>query len=210
MPCHLITRLKPSPSGEPRYRTAILDLTDQRRVEEALATTERRLSAAVEASGAGIFEIALPFKGLLYLSHRVAEILGYSRMELAEPPEIPAWVEAHLHPEDAGLLRAMWTEVRENRRSSFHGDVRFRHRDGDWRWLRVWARVSSAPNASSLDVVGAVMDVTLDKARTLKIERQVAQLRGLTAELHDVGSARDGSSRRSSTTTSPSSSSRRR
>ena len=81
--CQLVTRSH-SADGM-TFRTAILDLTDRRHMEEALRTTERRLSAAVAASGLGIFELEIPFQGLLYLNHHLAEILGHPRSELAEP-----------------------------------------------------------------------------------------------------------------------------
>ncbi len=168
------------------FRTAILNLTDRRHIEEALRTTERRLSAAVEASGTGIFELEVPFKGLLYLSHPLAEILGYPRSELAEPLLLPSWIEKNLHVEDAALLRGVYAEIGARARDSFQGDVRFRHKDGGRRWIRIWAKASSSGEAGSVDVVGAVMDVTAEKERTIETERRAKQLRALAAELHHV------------------------
>ncbi len=186
VPCQLVTRRAQSGDSLPKFRTAILDLTDKRLIEEALRTTERRLSAAVEASGAGIFELEIPFQGLLYLNHRLAEILGYTRSQLAEPALIPEWVQARLHPEDAALIRGVYVEICARARSSFQGDVRFRHKDGGWRWIRIWAKASIPADAAIIDVVGAVMDVTPEKERSIETERRARQLRALAAELSHV------------------------
>jgi PAS domain S-box-containing protein len=183
--CQLVTRITPSADGLPKYRTAILDLTDRRRIEAALQTTERRLAAAVEASGAGIFELEIPFQGVLYLSQPLAQMLGYTRFELAEPSALPEWFHDRLHPDDASMLRGAYREFEAHNRGSFQGDVRFRHKDGYWRWIRVWAKATPTSD-SGISLVGVVMDVTSEKERNLETERRARQLRALAAELYHV------------------------
>ncbi|MGH9333939.1 MAG: response regulator [Vicinamibacteria bacterium] len=186
LPCQLLTRPATDREEQRIYRTAILDLTDRRRVEEALRATERRFSAAVEASGAGVFELQIPFEGLIYLSHRLAEILGYTWSELAEPAELPDWIGHRLHRDDRELLRGIYQELATGQRGSSQADVRFRHKNGSWRWIRIWAKAADPRENSSRDLVGVAMDVTFEKERAIETERRARQLRALAAELYHV------------------------
>jgi PAS domain S-box-containing protein len=185
-PCQLVTRRMSSFEGNPIYRTAILDLSDRRRVEDALHAAERRFSAAVEASGTGVFEFEIPFKGLFYVNQRFAEILGCSRSELVEPKELPAWMERRLHPEDRRPLLEAYQELADGRRESAQLDVRFRKLGGSRSWIRVWAKATWANHGPRRSVVGAAMDVTAEKERALESERRTQQLRGLASELYHV------------------------
>jgi PAS domain S-box-containing protein len=185
-PCQLVTRKMSTFEGNTIYRTAILDLSDRRRVEEALHAAERRFSAAVEASGTGVFEFEIPFNGLLYVNQRFAEILGCSRSELVEPEELPRWMERRLHAENRKPLLDAYRELAEGLRDSAHLDVRFRRLGGSWSWIRIWAKATSTNHGPRRSVVGAAMDVTAERERVLESERRTQQLRGLATELYHV------------------------
>jgi PAS domain-containing protein len=67
-----------------KYKKELKDLVEKRTSD--LKKAHERLAMAVEASGAGIYDHAVPLDDNTYHSDRWAEILGYTVEEL--PPQM--------------------------------------------------------------------------------------------------------------------------
>ena len=146
----------------------------QRDAEAAARREQRRLAMAVQASGAGVFEHAVPLREDTYCSERLAEILGWSEAELSQQVGTSTWIDEQVHPEDLPIVRQAYIDFVEGNAERYSGEFRVRHKDGRW--------IDVAGFADALDrdrdgrarkVVGVMLDLT--ERRRLEAQLQQAQ-----------------------------------
>jgi PAS domain S-box-containing protein len=125
-------RILRDPSGEIMELLCVgNDITERKRVEEALRASEARYTMVARGANDGIWDWDLQTNAM-YFSPRYMEILGYGPRELRQVVE--EWTK-RLHPEDAE------TVIRENKRcadgevDNFAVEYRMRHKDGSYRWV---------------------------------------------------------------------------
>jgi len=125
-----------------------------------LAASESRLHHLLSAGPAVIFSRAAKRDGALtYVSPNAATILGYPPAELLGKYE--AWVR-HVHPDDAAQVRAAAAPSIEGESTTL--TYRFRHRNGEWRWLRDERVLAPGNPDSAREIVGAWTDITAQRA----------------------------------------------
>ncbi len=108
-----------------------VDVSERRREEEMLQTSERRLRALFQHSSDMI--AVLDERGIVrYVSPSVEAITGYTVDEVVGRSGLRA-----LHEEDVARMRALVVELRGRPGSSQTTVVRQHHRDGSWRYLEV-------------------------------------------------------------------------
>ena len=106
-------------------------------------------------------------RGGLYYSPQVEQVLGYSPEELVRAPF--RWVES-VHPEDrAKVDQALATMEREG---GFDVELRVRHKNGSWRWLREWS-ASVERVGEELVVTGQALDLTPLREQEQRFQRLV-------------------------------------
>lgn len=135
------------------------DVTEPRRVRDALAISELRHLEAARASQDGIWDFDVA-AGTLYLSPRCAELFG---MEVQQEPY--TWEQATRHMSlDAGALGAAEMELaRQDPARSFRREVPID--DGvDRRWLTIAGRAHSV-DGRILRFIGSAADTTEDHLR---------------------------------------------
>jgi PAS domain S-box-containing protein len=130
---------------------------ERKRAEEALRFAEQRLQHVVASSPAVLYTLAVEGKDLriTWISANVRELLGYAVADVFQP----TWWNERVHPEDWQRTLA---EVRADLFA--HGrlahEYRFRHRDGQYRWLRSEMRLLRDPAGNPVEVIGSWSDVT--------------------------------------------------
>lgn len=129
------------------------DLTEHKRVEAALANTEKRFRALIEHSDGAIALLNLEGK-FLYLSPAAGHILGLP---------VEEWVGRKLvdlvHPDDLPLYQAAWGEMAQKPWADSHRQCRLRRHDGSWRWVDLTA-TNWLADASLRAVVVTYRDIT--------------------------------------------------
>ncbi|HET9032368.1 MAG TPA: PAS domain S-box protein [Dokdonella sp.] len=138
----------------------------QQEAERKMAAEHRRLSNVIKATQAGTFECNL-ISGKADCNDRWAEIIGYQVDELV-PLSMKTWLD-HAHPED--WVRATERFKRHLRGESpgFDCDLRMRHKEGHWIWVRYLAQVTSWDSAGKpLNLSGLHVDIN---------DRKVAEMR---------------------------------
>ncbi len=137
---------------------AALETMVRERTEE-LRRTGERLSELVARSPVVIYA-SRPEKNYpaIFCSENVRDVLGHSPEQFTSAPDF--WVR-RIHPEDAARVLAETARIFES------GEVlleyRFRHADGEYRWMRDNMRLARSPEGQPLEIVGSWIDISAQK-----------------------------------------------
>jgi two-component system cell cycle sensor histidine kinase/response regulator CckA len=141
--------------GRPARLVHAHDLTQRRRAEESLRSTQERLQRVIASSGAVIYELRLQDDHIRldWISENLTRILGYS----TEEARSLTWWSSNVHPDDGKRFPG-----RPSRSAYQDGsaEYRFRHKDGRYRWLREQQRVLRDADGLAVTVVVAWLDIT--------------------------------------------------
>jgi len=154
-------RARSMEAGERRLRvTAIRDITDRKRTEAALRESEERLDFMMSNSPAVVYTCK-PFGdfGATFITHNVVHQLGYESQEFLGDPGF--WA-AHLHPEDAPRVFAGMDAVFADGSQTL--EYRFRHKDGNWRWMHDEMKLIRGAAGDPVEIIGFWVDITNRKS----------------------------------------------
>jgi diguanylate cyclase (GGDEF)-like protein/PAS domain S-box-containing protein len=142
------------PAAEHGIDAALRDITER----------HRRLEMIIEGTAAGTWEWNIQ-AGQMRINERWAEIVGYTRDELA--PITPDTFFRLVHPDDLGNSNALLDDHLEGRSPHYDSLCRMRHKDGHWIWVQDRGRVYEwDAQGRPLWMAGAHADVTdLQNAR---------------------------------------------
>ncbi|MGI9505058.1 MAG: PAS domain-containing protein, partial [Geminicoccaceae bacterium] len=133
-----------------------------------LLTTKERLQHLLTSSPAVIYSCAPGIDyAATFVSENIEAILGYSACEFVENPSF--WLD-HIHPEDIPNIRNKIEQVFRNQQVVT--EYRFRHKDGQYRWLLDDARAVIDANGSPIELVGYCIDITDRKAQQAALQHQ--------------------------------------
>ncbi|WP_340644472.1 PAS domain S-box protein [Phenylobacterium sp.] len=169
-----IVELRILPMRESGIAVSLSDITDRRRVEDALRASEARLELATQASGLGVWEWTIP-TGDLIVSARAREVWGFPDGEAMRIEDIARVA----HPEDGpGIValsrRALDPQVRDH--SAY--EYRVPQPDGAMRWVRAQGEpVFDPESGAAIRYVGTVADVTAERQAAQEMRESEARLR---------------------------------
>ena len=106
------------------------DITERRKREEALRESEERLRTILVQYASDMITILEPDGTIRYQSPAVEEMLGYRPEEL-----LGRSILDFVYPEDVDQAVAELGAIQEEFRVRGLIEVRFRHKDGSWRYL---------------------------------------------------------------------------
>ncbi len=142
------------------WQGVMLDITPQKNVEEALGLSEVRYRLLVEQVPAVVYEMDRDDeRRTLYVSPHVEEILGYTRQEWLEQPDI--WTEL-LHEDDREIELAAHDHHTETG-EPWSREYRLIANDGRVVWVRDQARLMRDGDPGSSRWQGVMLDITPQK-----------------------------------------------
>jgi PAS domain S-box-containing protein len=162
------------------------DVTERRAMEEALRRSEERYRAVVESLNEVVFHsdaqgrwtfLNRAWSDVTGLS--VEESVGRSFLEFAHPDDLPRCIESYQL-----LLGGGHDFVRH--------DVRFRHRDGGWRWIEVFVRAVRDGAGAVVGTTGTFNDVTAARDAEAALRASEERFRSLVENAHDIIAVLDG------------------
>jgi PAS domain S-box-containing protein len=159
----------------------VQDITEARRVTEALRVSQERLDYAMQGANDGLWDWNLA-TGAVYYSPRWLEMLGYAPGELAET--LDTWGML-VHPEDKARALAHAEDYLAGRQDAYAVEFRMRHKDGYWLDILARARLARDAEGRILEprrLVGTHVDITERKRLASRVARQAA----LTASVIDA------------------------
>ena len=131
-----------------------------RQLAQQLRVSEERYALAAEGSNAGLYDWNIA-QNSIYLAPRWKELLGYGPDELADLPE--EWL-TRIHPDDLNEFR-MLTDDSVSLNSHVELEMRMRHRDGRYRWMRCTGVLQRDEHGGVGRLAGSLADVTAGKVR---------------------------------------------
>ncbi|MFX1724957.1 PAS domain S-box protein [Stenotrophomonas sp. AS1] len=144
--------------------TGASDAAEAAEALREMAEQRHRLEMIIDGTAAGTWEWNIP-GGQMRVNERWAEIVGYTREELA--PITPETFFRLVHPEDLAQSNALLSAHLEGRSPHYDSLCRMRHKQGHWIWVQDRGRVYERDaQGHPLWMAGAHADVTdLQQAR---------------------------------------------
>ncbi|NML15784.1 diguanylate cyclase [Azohydromonas caseinilytica] len=160
------------------YTGFVIDVTEERRAQEALSDNERRYQTLIEGSLQGILvqKVHDGFKAL-FANEVAARMFGYANAaQLLEQPDL-----RHLLPEGVQAeLRQGWQQLCEGTVESVHQRFAALRRDGTPFWMEMLGRRIDWRGDAALQLT--IMDVTEQQRLEAELKRQ-ASIDSLTSLL---------------------------
>jgi PAS domain S-box-containing protein len=154
------------------------DITEYRRVQEALRISEERLEHVIHGSNDGFWDGRIPPNEPWYspstpiwYSPRVREMLGVSEAEF--PDMLESWI-ARLHPEDKEQTFAA-LEAHIERRIPYDHEYRLLTKQGEYRWFRARGQGVWDEAGRLIRMAGSLQCIT-DRKRFEEALRQSEEL----------------------------------
>jgi PAS domain S-box-containing protein len=149
-------------SGGPRPVLGgfMLEITYRRETEESLRESKFLIEQIASASPVIVYVFDLQSRQLIYLNGRVAEILGYSKEELAMMD--PFFIVALSHPSEKEEHAAHFTRLQRIGPDDIEQrEFRLRSASGAWVWLSSRETAFKYDKESgALEIVGTASDIT--------------------------------------------------
>ncbi len=118
--------------GKLRYTAVMRNITEQRRAQDQLRSTQHRLDLALTGAKLGVFDIDLR-TGKSIVSRTWLTLLGYDEDSVIDAQK--NWRE-RVHPDDLPSLDEADLACIEGRATRSLTEYRVRMQDGTWRWMR--------------------------------------------------------------------------
>lgn len=162
--------------GERAYQVVVRDITDRKRVEEALRKSEERLELALKGADLGLWDYNLQTREAFF-SNRAIELGGHSPDE-AEP-DISRW-GSRVHPEDITRVTEAFNAHVEGRSPMYDCEHRVRHKSGEYIWIATRGKlVERDEQGNPLRIVGTSLDITDRKLAEEALRKSEEQYRML-------------------------------
>src|SRR5439155_4473047 len=172
-------------SGRPVYVIgAVQDITERKRVEEALRQVNARLDLAVRGSNLAIWECDMP-DGRIENSHltliNVWESLGYDAR--TSPTDFPSTFGLLFHPDDQQRVMSELEELFGGDGVDYESKYRVRSKDGSTRWHLARGTVLRNSNGKPVRFIGTSTDITELKRAEEALRESEQRWRSLTETL---------------------------
>ena len=154
------------------------DITEQKRAEAALRSSEEKYRLIVETAGEGI-AITRPDGVYTYVNQQMAEMLGYGVEDM-----LGRRISDFTFPEWAERVPALRSAL--GRGEAVRGDFLLRHRDGSQLWAMYRASPLTNDRGEHVGTVATLLDITAWKDSERALRESEERTRAHAAELETV------------------------
>ncbi len=159
------------------------DVTEQRRMAQALEFAEQRWQLAIEGSNDAVWDWDVE-TGQVFHDERWARMLGYEPDELQSTAA--GW-RALVHPDDLPANEAAIGDHFAQRIPFYQHELRLRAKDGSWRWVLDRGKaVRRAADGRPLRMAGTHTDITARKQLEERL-RKTEELANEVSRLAQIG-----------------------
>ena len=173
---NLTVSLVRTAAGEPRqFISVVEDITERKRVEEELRTSEARLKAGADLAGLGFYEVDLSER-IMFTDDRFHDLCGVppEREDGVAPLEF--WME-HLHPDDRQRVLDERQRLHDGTLEQPSTEYRFLHPARGERWIHHLARIATRDaTGRTVKTYGVLRDITERRQREEALRQSYAEI----------------------------------
>jgi PAS domain S-box-containing protein len=149
------------------------DITNRKRAEQALRTSEERYALAQRAANEGLWDWDIK-GGAVYVSPRIQAILNLTDADVEQFKR--GWFD-YVHRDDVPRYRAAIIAHLKNETDHFSCEYRVRTADGTYRWVRDRGLALRGEDGRAYRMAGSVGDITaeVEAAQALRHAKDVAE-----------------------------------
>jgi PAS domain S-box-containing protein len=177
-----IGRMIQDPEGQWNVIVNSRDVTERKRAEVLLRTSQDRLQQALHASGIGLWEWNTQTNEVTF-SEEWKRQLGYEAGEIADTLE--AWT-MRLHPDDRVAAMTYVQDYVSRREGDYRQEFRLQHKDGRYRWIEARAAFVTEADGRRIRLLGSHTDIT-DRKRMEAAVRESEEWYRTLVELSPSG-----------------------
>ncbi len=175
-----------------RIISLLLDISEQKRSEQAIQEGEDRMALAMASARMGLWEWDIVADQHIP-SDSLLEITGYDRRDY--PVQHMDWI-THIHEDDRDHVLRVLNDHLEGVTSCYQVEFRFRHMRKGWFWIYDAGRVTERnPDGSPARMIGLHMDITERKRMELDLREREENLQIMLNSIGDAVIATDAHGR---------------
>jgi len=160
--------IKDSEGKVTRLAIFSLDMSERKKSESALRTSEKHFSLVIKGTNLGTWNWDIS-TGNIICNEQVFDMLGMKNNEI--DVDIESWKDM-IHPDDKEKVVTLLVSHVKGEISSYTAEYRIKHKSGRWIWVVARGKVVDFDNkGNALSAVGTILDIT-DRKRS-EITQQV-------------------------------------
>lgn len=145
-------------------------------LRDKIAEQSNLASKLIQASPAITFLFDIINNRQVFLSGKVFEVLGYTADELVQMNNNAFLQLIHSRDLDT-IIDHMHQLITDNKNDSSQVEFRFRHKDGKYRWLRMYDVIfSRTPEGIAEHILGKTFEITTEKETAISLQKRESQL----------------------------------
>jgi PAS domain S-box-containing protein len=150
----------------------VQDISERKRMEQALKESEKRLDLALSGANEGIWDWDI-IEDTIFLDHRYYAMAGY------QPNEFPSTYDEilkRIHKDDVEQVRATNKEYMAGELHNFEPEFRFQRKDGSYMWIQAKGTLTREAGGNPIRFSGTQTDITRRKHAEIEKERLLKEL----------------------------------
>ncbi|MFN8475055.1 MAG: PAS domain S-box protein [Anaerolineae bacterium] len=152
--------------GPARFVGTVMDITENREIEERLRVSEERFRGTFENAAVGMSHVSLDGRWL-NMNDKLCEITGYSREEL-----LNLTFQEITHPDDLAEDLEYLRQMLAGQRQMYSMEKRYIHKRGHTVWVTLTVSLLHKPDGAPDQLIAVVQDITLRKRAEATAQRQ--------------------------------------
>jgi PAS domain S-box-containing protein len=167
------------------FHAVARDITERRRVEEALRKSEERYVLATKAARVGVWDWNVQTNEF-HLDQNIKASLGYSDAEI--PNNLEVW-SSYVHPDDKQPVMKAFQNHIDGKTPEFVYEHRMLHKDGSIRWIMARGIAIRDAQGNPIRVLGTDTDITERKRAEEALKAKEKELQLKTSNLEEANIA---------------------